>query len=120
MLGCVASVITTHNQANIVLATDGVCQLQTVTGLGFCHKARYSCQITGGNLLPPTEDAFIEWYWAIQYTDRSTITHFITGKFTFCASASYIFKTWTANGGTYIHPVTGYGIPMFNPSNHNV
>jgi hypothetical protein len=105
--------------------TDGVCQLQTITGLGSCPKARYSCQITGGldlNSFPP-EDAFIEWYWAIQYSDISSITHYITGKFTFCATASYIFNRWTANGGTYIPagpPPAGVGIPMFNPSNHNV
>jgi hypothetical protein len=117
---CVASVVATHDASDIVIPTDGVCQSQTVTDLRQCPKGRYSCQITGGNNFPPTEDAFIEWYWAIEYSDISSIIHFITGKFTFCASASYIFNTWTNNGGTYINPVTGFGIPIFNPSNHNV
>jgi hypothetical protein len=101
----------------------GICELQTITGLTFCGKVRYSCQIVDGpgGTQPgsPREDAFIEWFWAIEYSDSASI-HYITGKFTFCASASYIFNTWTNNGGTYVNPVSGYGIPMFNPSNHNV
>jgi hypothetical protein len=100
---------------------SGTCESQIITGLNFCGKARYSCCITDGPS-PPREDAFIEWYWAIQYTDVSSITHYITGKFTFCASASHIFNTWTNNGNSYFNPPPGigYGIPMFNPSNHNV
>jgi hypothetical protein len=103
----------------------GTCEIQIITNLIPCGKARYSCCILDGpgGTQPgfPTEDAFIEWFWAIEYTDNSTITHFITGKFTFCASASFIFNTWRANGNSYINPAGfGYGIPMFNPSNHNV
>ena len=103
----------------------GTCELQIITGLTFCGKVRYSCQITdgpGGPTTPgtfPTEDAFIEWFWAIEYTDSAGFTHFITGKFTFCASASHIFNTWTNNNSSYFN-ASGYGIPMFNPSNHNV
>jgi hypothetical protein len=121
--GCVAAYIATHEDVATV-GGDGVCQNQTTTGLQFCDKRRYSCQIVGGidlNSVPP-EDAFIEWFWAIFYSDGSSISHYITGKFTFCASATYILNTWTANfsatGNGYLN-VAGFGIPMFNPSNHN-
>jgi hypothetical protein len=117
-LDCLAGVVATHVNS-VFSPPDGVCQLQTVTDLRQCGKGRYSCQIFRGPD-PPTEDAFIEWFWAIEYSDSASIIHYITGKFTFCASASYIFNTWTNNGGTYINPVNGFGIPIFNPSNHNV
>jgi hypothetical protein len=104
--------------------SDGVCENQNTITLQPCVNpttgggGRYSCQIFGGPS-PPTEDAFIEWYWAVFY-NAAYGKDFITGKFTFCASASYILTQWRANGGSYINPATNFGIPMFNPSNHNV
>jgi hypothetical protein len=100
------------------ITSDGVCEDQNNIELSPCDKARYSCQILSGPS-PPTEDAFIEWHWAVYYSANYG-KDFITGKFTFCASASYIFNIWRANGQSYIVPATGFGIPMFNPSNHNV
>ena len=113
-----------HPAAEDTNGDDGVCKSQTNTGFQPCSAIRYSCQIYSGPTsptgvsLPPTEDAFIEWHWAVSYG-----TNFITGKFTFCASASYILSRWTAYGGSYLKPSSApfnYGIPMFNPSNHNV
>jgi hypothetical protein len=84
--------------------------------------ARYSCSIVDGPN-PPSEDAFIEWFWVVQYNTVAQEANFITGKFTFCANATYIYNTWRANlsatGNGYSN-VNGYGIPIFNPSNHNV
>jgi hypothetical protein len=102
----------------------GTCEIQVITGLTFCGKVRYSCQIIDGpgGTQPgfPTEDAFIEWFWSIEYSDAGSIIHYITGKFTFCANATYIFNTWRANGNSYVNPANANAIPMFNPSNHNV
>jgi hypothetical protein len=108
--------------------TNGMCQNQDFD-MEFCDKRRYTCGIVDGPIdpntgqqIPPTEDAFIEWYWTAQYTTISG-EQFITGKFTFCASASYILTQWNTNvnltGNGYTN-VTGFGINMFNPSNHNV
>jgi hypothetical protein len=116
MVGCNSKLVATHFFAGTV-TLDGICEEHSVTGLEPCGKKRYYCAIADGPN-PPTEDAFIEWYWAVQYIDVSTITHYITGKFTFCANATFILNTWNANGGTYVTRTNG--IPMFNQSNHNV
>ena len=95
-----------------------MCETEDIPGLLFCDKRRYSCAIVRG---PdnPREDAFIEWFWVIKY-DAIYGENYITGKFTFSASASYINSIWKKNGNNYINPSTNYGIPMFNTSNHNV
>ena len=71
---------------------------------------------------PPTSDGFIEWYWAVQYNIVGTPT-FVTGKLTYMATYDHILTQHTTYGG-YINPagvgnVGAYGIPLFNPSNHN-
>jgi len=121
---CTSSVKCIHSDATIN-PPNGVCQVhgppEPACDVLPCDLARYSCSIVDGPN-PPTEDAFIEWFWAVQYTAVFG-QDFITGKFTFCANSTYIYNTWRANlvatGNGYLNTV-GYGIPMFNPSNHNV
>ena len=114
-VGCNSRLVATHFFAGTV-TLDGICEEQSVTGLGPCGERRYYCAIIDGPN-PPTEDAFIEWYWAIEY-DGFAQKSYITGKFTFCANATFILNTWNANGGAYVTPTNG--IPVFNQSNHNV
>ena len=114
--GCNTALIADHFMAGFI-TPDGVCQEQTAINLDYCGNARYACIIVDGPNTP-SEDAFIEWYWAIEYPGLAQRSY-ITGKFTFCANATYILNTWTANGGGYGGLVVP-GIPMFNQSNHNV
>jgi len=97
---------------------DVVCQDQNITGLNNCvRRARFNCVIVDGPR-NPTEDAFIEWYWASAY--NTVVGHqFVTGKFTFMANATWINQVHTLWRG-YTNPRTTHpGIPLFNPSNHN-
>jgi hypothetical protein len=104
---------------------SGNCQPQSFNGLRFCDDMKLFCTLVDGPN-PPTSDAFIEWYWAVQYNIVATPT-FVTGKLTFMATYDHILTQYNANvaiGGTYINPagagnVGAYGIPLFNPSNHN-
>jgi hypothetical protein len=76
------------------------------------------CTIVNG---PPPEEirfsAYIEWHWIARYTDLDTLRPIsVTGKFIFVASADYIKRQVQKYG----YPgISGSGIGMFNPSNHN-
>jgi hypothetical protein len=81
------------------------------------------CAITGGPT-NPTEDAYIEWHWYYLHT-IGTIPNvesvYFNGKFTFVASAAYIQSQYALNPYTPTTSggISGNGIGMFNPSNHN-
>jgi len=115
------TLIATHLLSN-------VCDYPTTfPRLGFCSQTvgdpavlvqkRYMCAITDGPD-PPTEDAYIEWHWYVSYIspDLGGGKIYVTGKFIFVASAAYIQSQHAANG--YVG-ISGSGIGMFNPSNHN-
>ena len=82
-------------------------------------NTRYMCTISGGPAFPPgpTEDAYIEWHWYTLATSGATPVSF-NGKFTFVASAAYIQSQYANQANTY-GGISGSGIGMFNPSNHN-
>jgi hypothetical protein len=101
-----------------------VCENQeTGLRLGFCSQTvddvlvqkRYMCAITAGPNTP-TDNAYIEWHWYVSYIDGIGGRIYVTGKFIFVASAAYIQRQHAANG--YVG-ISGSGIGMFNPSNHN-
>ena len=103
--------IATHN-------TGDVCT-QHSTGLEYCETpASYLCVITDG-IADPKEDAFIEWFYHIE-VEHVTVAgakSFITGKFTFSASAAYI-NYWWKQSSSYTGRI-GTGIPMFVQPSHN-
>ena len=122
--------IALHPQASGV--GDGVCvshQYGSIP-LRFCDERRYYCAITGGvdpnTLLGRPIDAHIEWFWATAY-DVVGGRQFITGKFTYVASFDHILNQYNANiaagSGSGWFAIPGnpgeFGIPLFNPSNHN-
>jgi hypothetical protein len=74
------------------------------------------CLIVAGPAAPVTEDAFIEWYYQIQYGVVGGDIY-LTGKMTFSASAAYI-NFWSGGGVTYNGP-SGSGVPMFVQPSHN-
>jgi hypothetical protein len=74
------------------------------------------CAITDGPA-GPTEDAYIEWHWYHLYTSGADSVYF-NGKFIFVASAAYIANQYALQSNTYAG-ISGNGIGMFNPSNHN-
>jgi hypothetical protein len=81
----------------------------------------YYCGISDGPALTSaatTNAAFIEWYYLIEVATIATGS--VPLKFTWTASGNWIYNNYVANGGAYINPITGVGIPMLNPSNHNV
>ena len=83
---------------------------------------KFFCAITDGPINGPTSDAFIEWYWAIQYPAVASLP-FITGKLTYVGNYSNILAQYKANGNQWFN-TSGigpgqFGIPLFNPSNHN-
>jgi hypothetical protein len=87
--------------------------------LEYCDTpASYLCVITGGQA-QPNEDAFIEWFYHMELEEINVALSksFITGKFTFSASAAYINYWWTLNSN-YTGPF-GVGIPMFVQPSHN-
>ena len=90
--------------------------------LDFCiaagTPASYLCVITGGPS-PVVEDAFIEWFYFFAVTNVAA-TSYMSGKFTFSASAEYISR-WSGNGGDYTNSPSGnnVGIPMFVQPSHN-
>jgi hypothetical protein len=75
------------------------------------------CAITGG-LDPPKDDAYIEWHWIAEYDIQPDPGGklYTTGKFIFVASAAYIASQYALHGYA---GSSGFGIGMFNPSNHN-
>jgi hypothetical protein len=77
--------------------------------------ADYLCVIIDGP--DPVNDAFIEWFYHVPITSAAT-SSFITGKFTFSASAAYIKHWYDAMGGNY-NGQLGNGIPMFVQPSHN-
>jgi hypothetical protein len=113
---CVVPGVATHNAGQ-------VCQQQTspVVLLEYCSAGRvptsYLCVITGGPS-PVTEDAFIEWFYYFEV--NNTATSYMSGKFTFSASAEYI-KFWSHDGVDYTNSPSGsgVGIPMFVQPSHN-
>ena len=71
------------------------------------------CVISTGSVTD--EDAFIEWFYHIPITSVCSES-FISGKFTFSASATYIRNIH----GTYgFGGPLGHGIPMFVQPSHN-
>jgi hypothetical protein len=102
------------------LLNNTVCE-QQATPLDYCNNGtiftRYFCCITDGPA-PPTEDAFIEWFYYIETTNSGIAQSWVTGKFTFMANKEYIRNVYSTSGGNYLGP-NGTGIPLFNPSNHN-
>jgi hypothetical protein len=78
-------------------------------------NTRYMCAITNG-LETPREDAYIEWHWYAKYTVGGGDVY-TTGKFIFVASAAYIIRQHGLHG---YQGISGNGIGMFNPSNHNL
>jgi hypothetical protein len=111
-----------HDKAAI---TTGNCQTQAIIPVPVCPDGKLFCAITDGPF-PPTSDAFVEWFWASTYNVVGTRA-VNTGKLTYMATYEHIISQYNANvlsGGTYINPagpgtIGGYGIPLFNPSNHN-
>jgi hypothetical protein len=92
--------------------------------LSFCLAKKYFCAITDGddpNLLNYPQDAYIEWHWAATYNLVGG-RQFNTNKFIFVASYDHILSQYNANGGTWFAAIGApgqFGIPLFNPSNHN-
>ena len=113
---CISPGVATHNAGQ-------VCQqhnlIPPAVNLDFCDvgPASYLCVITGGPS-PVTEDAFIEWFYFFDVYNPST--SYMSGKFTFSASAEYI-KFWSSDGGDYTNSPSGsgVGIPMFVQPSHN-
>ena len=113
---CAGDIITSHQIGNICIEQD--------VRLNFCSKGsvstRYMCVIYDGPN-PPTEDVYIEWHWIAEY-DISLVPPptstklYTTGKFIFVASAAYIQRQYQVHG---YGGISGSGIGMFNPSNHN-
>jgi hypothetical protein len=111
---CTIPGVATHNAGQ-------VCQQHTtpVVNLEYCDigPTSYLCVITGG---PPsvTEDAFIEWFYF--FAVNNVATSYMSGKFTFSASAEYI-RQWSGNGSNYTNSPSGnaVGIPMFVQPSHN-
>ena len=122
-----------------------VCDDNQTFDLGLCTdpltlvQTRYMCAIVSGQTVPPTEDAYIEWHWISNYgdngqfiinpispppfpplplttADTNALRFYTTGKFIFVASAAYIASQFTQYG---YGGISGNGIGMFNPSNHN-
>jgi hypothetical protein len=89
--------------------------------LDYCDPnfpASYLCVITGG-VANPQEDAFIEWFYHIEVEQvTGAARSFITGKFTFSASAAYI-NHWWKQSSSYTGPFGPTGIPMFVQPSHN-
>jgi hypothetical protein len=89
-----------------------------------CPFKKYFCAITGGfdpNGFNYPQDIYIEWHWATQYNVPTTVTY-INGKFIFVATYAHILAQYNANGGGWLSPPGNpgqFGIPLFNPSNHN-
>jgi len=115
--------VTIHDKAVPVVNPTGNCQTQAIIPVPRCPDGKFFCAITDGPQ-PPTSDAFIEWYWASQYNFTGFPPAFVTGKLTYMATYEHIISQYNANGGTYTNPlgpgnIGGYGIPLFNPSNHN-
>jgi hypothetical protein len=93
-----------------------VCHQHSAIGLSDCNTHRYFCYITNG---PPNpdEDAFIEWFWS---KTNLVAQYGIVGKFTWMASKNWIINCHQQNGGVYTGGLAfPYGIPLWNPSNHN-
>jgi hypothetical protein len=102
--------------------------------LSFCQFKKYFCAITDGfdpNGFAYPQDAYIEWHWATTYNVVGA-RQFNTNKFVFVASYEHILNQYNANvaagstGNPWFAPGgpgTGlpgqFGIPLFNPSNHN-
>ena len=96
----------------------------------YCNDAKYFCAITGGidpNILPYPHDAYIDWHWATLY-NTTGVRQYNNGKFTFVATYQHILEQYNANVNAgspdpWISPIPNgvgqFGIPMFNPSNHN-
>ena len=84
---------------------------------GVITDTRYMCTIIDGPPTGPTEDAYIEWHW-YTITSSGLIDYAFNGKFTFVATAAYIQSQYALQGNTYVG-ISGSGIGMFNPSNHN-
>ena len=91
---------------------------QPAVRLDYCNSpASYLCVITAGPQ-PVQEDAFIEWFYHIPVETVGALS-FITGKFTFSASAEYI-RHCSGNGNDYANPNgLGLGVPMFVQPSHN-
>ena len=111
---------TTFADAIATHPANSVCNTHALIKLDYCENGvgpnlfnRYFCCIIGGPV-PPTEDAFIEWFYSIE--TNTVAQNWVTGKFTFMANKDYILNVHNTNG--YFGP-GGIGIPLFNPSNHN-
>jgi hypothetical protein len=98
-----------------------VCERQLVQELGTCPDARYHSFIVGGPTGPtgPTHDGFIEWHW-YQLIGNPAPLFSRFGKLTYMANSTWIKNCYDLNGGFYVGPVYPAGIPLFNPSNHNI
>jgi hypothetical protein len=109
------NIIATHDNPNICFAHQGEPKLAFCSFGDPIVNTRYMCAITGG---PDRarENAYIEWHWYARYTDDVGSTQTVTGKFIFVASSDYISKQKDEFGYA---GAQGFGIGMFNPSNHN-
>jgi hypothetical protein len=122
--GPCGTVVYIHNQG------DTCQQIPYVDNLRYCPVKKYFCAITDGtdpNTLLYPQDAYIEWHWATQYNVVGA-RQFNTNKFIFVASYEHILNQYNANvaaGSTGNPWFSGgglpgrFGIPLFNPSNHN-
>jgi hypothetical protein len=101
------------------LIHNGICVTHALD-LDFCTNAQYFCFVTAflGVNNPPSESAFIEWYWVC--TGLASNLPEISGKFTWVATSDWLLSAWNKNGGNYVNPggPYPYGLPLFNTANH--
>jgi hypothetical protein len=92
-----------------------------VSPLRECLDERYHTFIVDGPTGPigPTDDAFIEWHW-YQLLGLAAPVSARFGKLTYMANSTWIKKCWDDNSGLYKGIAYPAGIPLFNPSNHNI
>ena len=116
-----SSLITSHGIGTVCQLIPSPPRLApcSMTSSGTTTDTRYMCTISGGPAFPPgpTEDAYIEWHW-YTVTSSGIIPVHLSGKFIFVASAAYIKSQYDLQFFTY-GGISGSGIGMFNPSNHN-
>ena len=112
------SIIAFHGLGDVCQTLDSLPRLAPCSMTsGVITDTRYMCTIIDGPPTGPTEDAYIEWHW-YTVTSSGIIPVHLSGKFIFVASAAYIKSQYDQQFFTY-GGISGSGIGMFNPSNHN-
>jgi hypothetical protein len=118
---CISTATNCNLGEGVALHDKNVICNGQVSPLRECLDERYHTFIVDGPTGPigPTDDAFIEWHW-YQLLGLAAPFSARFGKFTYMANSTWIKNCYDSNSSSYVGPVYPDGIPLFNPSNHNI